>query len=155
MQEKYEEMMREVDGRVSAIDLNGKHIIKDCQINIVFLREQLTKLRALMQSAPFSNEGEEIDFFKHYKPMLLGRLIYFHEILRIESQRPLGEDTLDEYYEKQQEEQKMFFDRHVAFFQYYRSGATYMDKFYFLRGNQKNIINIDVCHFGKHGKNEP
>ena len=64
--------------------------------------------------------------------MLLGRLI-FHEILRIESQRPLGEDTLDEYYEKQQEEQKMFFDRHVSFFQYYRSGATYMDKFYIFR----------------------
>lgn len=40
----------------------------------------------------------------------------------------------------------MFFDRHVSFFQYYRSGATYMDKFYFLRGNQESIVDIDVCH---------
>ena len=28
MQEKYEEMMQEVDKRVSGIDLNGKHIIR-------------------------------------------------------------------------------------------------------------------------------
>ena len=146
MQEKYEEIMQEVEKEISAIDLNGKHIIKDCKAIIVFLRDKLTGLKADIQSIPFSDKTEEIAFFKDHKPMLLGRLIYFHEILRIESQRPLGEDTLDEYYEKQQEEQKMFFDRHVSFFQYYRSGATYMDKFYFLRGNQESIVDIDVCH---------
>lgn len=146
MQEKCEEMMREVDGRISAIDLNGKHIIKDCKVIIVFLREKLAGLKACVQASPFSDKAEEIVFFKCHKPMLLGRLIYFHEILRIESLRPLGEDTLDEYYEKQQEEQKMFFDRHVSFFQYYRSGATYLDKYYFLRGNQENIVGMNVCH---------
>ncbi len=40
----------------------------------------------------------------------------------------------------------MFFDYHVSFFQYYCSGATYMDKFYFLRRNQESIIDIEVCH---------
>lgn len=138
--------MQEVEKEISAIDLNGKHIIKDCTAIIVFLRDKLTGLKTDMQSIPFSNNAEEIAFFKDHKPMLLGRLIYFHEILRIESQRPLGEDTLDEYYEKQQEEQKMFFDRHVSFFQYYRSGATYMDKFYFLRGRQEEGFHVDVCH---------
>ena len=138
--------MQEVEKEISAIDLNGKHIIKDCKAIIVFLRDKLTEMKVDIQSVPFSDNAEEIAFFKAHKPMLLGRLIYFHEILRIESQRPLGEDTLDEYYEKQQEEQKIFFDRHVSFFQYYRSGATYMDKFYFLRGNQESIVDIDVCH---------
>lgn len=147
MQEKYEEIMQEVEKEMSAIDLNGKHIIKDCKAIIVFLRDKLTGMKAHIQSVPFSNNAEEIAFFKDHKPMLLGRLIYFHEILRIESQRPLGEDTLDEYYEKQQEEQKMFFDRHVSFFQYYRSGATYMDKYYFLRGQQEKVADMDVCHF--------
>lgn len=40
----------------------------------------------------------------------------------------------------------MFFDRHVSFFQYYRSGVNYMDKFYFLRGNQESKVDIDVYH---------
>lgn len=146
MQEKYEELMQEVEKEISAIDLNGKQIIKDCQTIIVFLRDKLARLKVHIQSIPFRDNAEEIAFFKDHKPMLLGRLIYFHEILRIESLRPLGEDMMDEYYEKQQEEQKMFFDRHVSFFQYYRSGATYMDKYYFLRGRQENIVGIDVCH---------
>lgn len=146
MQIKYEEMMQETDRRVSVIDLNGKHIIKDCKTIIVFLKEQLAKLKMSVQSTSFTNEAEEIIFFKRHKPMLLGQLIYFHEILRIESQRPFGEDELDAYYEKGQEEQKLFFDRHIAFFQYYRSGATYLDSYYFLRGQQENIIDVDVCH---------
>lgn len=115
----YKEMMQTTDRRVSAIDLNGKHIIKDCKTIIVFLKEQLAKLKMSVQSTSFNNEAEEIIFFKRYKPMLLGQLIYFHEILRIENQSPFGEDELDAYYEKGQEEQKLFFDRHIAFFQYY------------------------------------
>ena len=107
MQNKYQEMKRETDRRVSAIDLNGKHIIEDCKAIIVFLKEQLTGLKAHVQTVPFCDETEEIDFFKYKKPALLGRLIYFHEILRIESQRPIGEDELDGYYEKWQEKQKL------------------------------------------------
>lgn len=140
MQIKYEGIMQETDRRVSVIDLNGKHIIKDCKTIIVFLKEQLAKLKMSVQSTFFTNEAEEILFFKRHKPMLLRQLIYFHEILRIESQRPFGENELDAYYEKRQEEQKLFFNRHIAFFQYYRSGATHLDSYYFLRGQQENII---------------
>lgn len=115
MQIEYEELTREVDNRIAAIDLNGKHIIRDCKAMLVFLKEKLTELKVFVQSEPFRNDTDEIDFFKQYKPKILGPLFYFHHILRIESQRPLDEKELDGYYEKQQEEQKMFFDRHVAF----------------------------------------
>ena len=147
MQKKYEEIMQEVDRRVSAIDLNGKHIIKDCKAIIVFLKEKMSELKEFVRCAPFNDETEEITFFKRYKPTLVGWLIYFHKILRIESQRPLGEEELEGYYEKKQEELKKFFDRHVAFFQYYRSGGSHMDRHYFLRGQQENTIDVDVCQF--------
>lgn len=146
MQEKYEEMMQEVDRRVSGIDLNGKRIIKDCKTIIVFLKEKLSEMKALVESMPFSDETEEITFFKYQKPMLLGRLIYFHKILNVESQRPLDETILDAYYEKRQEEQKLFFDRHVSLFQYYRLGSCHMDTYYFLRGNQENMLDVDMCY---------
>lgn len=139
-------MIREVDNRIAAIDLNGNHIIRDCKTMLLFLKEKLTELKVFVQSEPFESDTEEIAFFKRYKPRILGPLFYFHHILRIESQRPPGEEELDDYYEKQQEEQKLFFDRHVAFFQYYRSGATYLDNYYFLRGRQGNAIDVDVCH---------
>lgn len=140
-------MIREVDNRIAAIDLNGKHIIRDCKTMLVFLKEKLAEMKEFVLSQSFGNDTDEIAFFKQYKPRILGPLFYFHHILRIESQRPLDENELDDYYEKQQEEQKMFFDRHVAFFQYYRSGATYMDSYYFLRGRQGNAIDVDVCQY--------
>ena len=99
-------MIREVDNRIAAIDLNGNHIIKDCKTMLIFLKEKLTELKVFVQSEPFESDTDEIAFFKQYKPRILGPLFYFHHILRIESQRPPGEEELDDYYEKQQEEQK-------------------------------------------------
>lgn len=56
-------------------------------------------MKVFVQSEPFGSDAEEIVFFKYYKSKILGPLIYFHEILRIESQRPIGEEELDTYYE--------------------------------------------------------
>lgn len=146
MQEIYEKIMQEVDGKVSAIDLNGEHIIDDCKKLLVFLKEKLSELKFHVETHPFVSEADEIAFFKYRKPALLGRLIYFHEILRIEARRPIDVEMLDEYYLRCQEEQKLFFDRHVSFYQYYRSGASYLDRHYFLRERQEEGFDVDVCH---------
>lgn len=145
MQNYLTNMMCEVDGKVSAIELNGENIIEDCKTVVVYLKKKLSELRTYMEAHPFRNEAEEIDFFKYRKPALLGRLLYFYEILCIETQRPFDEAMLDGYYLKRQEEQKLFFDRHVSFYQYYRSGASYLDHRYFLRGGQDGF-DVDVCH---------
>ncbi|GFZ42014.1 RteC domain-containing protein [Bacteroides nordii] len=81
--QNYEEIMKEVDGYVSAIDLNGERIIEDCKQVIVFLKEKLVGLKEFVLSVPFSNEAEEIDFFKYKKPALLARLMYFYKVLHI------------------------------------------------------------------------
>lgn len=147
MQNYYENMMQEVNERVSAIDLNGKHIIKECKTIIVFLKEELNEVKTFVESRPFESETEEIIFFKHQKPKLLGLLLYFNEILCVETRRPLDAEMLDEYYEKRQEEQKLFFDRHISFYQYYRSGGSYLDRYYFLRERQEDSFDIDVYQF--------
>lgn len=134
MQIIYQKMMQEVDSHVSAIDLNGKGIIEDCKMIITFLNEKLTELKEVVKSGSFSDVDEEITFFKHQKPMLLGRLIYFYKVLHIESNCPPCGELADEYYRRQQEELKLFFDQHVEFYQYYRSGATYRDDYYFRCG---------------------
>ena len=147
MQNYYEIIMREVDEKISTIDLYGEYIIEDCKKIIVCLKEKLAELKAYLETRPFEDEMEEITFFKCHKPALLGRLLYFHEVLCIEMRRPLDNKMLDEYYMRCQEEQKLFFDRHVAFYQYYRSGVDYLDHHYFVRGQQEEGFDVDVCHF--------
>lgn len=143
--QNYEEIMREVDRRVSAIDLNGKHIMEDCKLMIVFLKEKLNELKAFVKSVPFSDEAEEIDFFKRKKPALLARLMYFYKVLHIESNRPPCMELSDDFYRKQQEELKLFFERYVGFYQYYRSGATYRDTYYFLREKREISPETELC----------
>lgn len=145
--QNYEEIMQEVNKRMSAIDLNGYDIIHNCRIIIIFLKEKLADLKGAVESQPFGSDAEEIDYFKRCKPLLLGRLIYFYRILHIESGRPPCEDMLDEYYIKKQEELKLFFDRHVTFYQYYKSGGTHLDEYYFLRKHREKYINIHVYCF--------
>lgn len=146
MQNYYETMMREVDGRIAAIDRNGEHIIEDCKALLIFLKGKLAELKSYVETHSFGTEAEEIAFFKYRKPALLGRLLYFHEILCIETRRPIDREMLDGYYMKRQEEQKLFFDRHVSFYQYYRSGVCHLDHHYFLRGQQDDGFDVDVCH---------
>lgn len=134
---KYEEIMREVDVRIAAIDLKGKNIIEDSKAILLFLKEKLIELKLTILSESFEDETEEITFFKYQKPLLLGRLMFFYKVLHIESNCPPCMELTDDYYRKQQEEQKLFFDRIVGFYQYYRSGATYRDRYYFLREKQE------------------
>lgn len=139
--------MRSVDAKIAAIDLNGSNIIADSRDAIQFLKEKLNEMKSFLLSHPFQSEKEEILFFKHQKPMLLGRLIYFYKIYKIESHRPSCNDLAEEYYMKRQEELKLFFDRHVGFYQYYRSGASYRDAHYFLRGNQEVSCETETYDF--------
>lgn len=92
--------MQETDRRIAAIDLNGKCLIDDCKTIILFLKEKLGELKQDILSHPFTDEEEEINFFKHQKPMLLGRLMYFYTVLHIESYCPPCRELADDYYRK-------------------------------------------------------
>nr|WP_270823125.1 hypothetical protein [Bacteroides fragilis]MDA1486749.1 hypothetical protein [Bacteroides fragilis] len=48
-------------------------------------------MKVLVESMPFSDETEEISFFKYQKTMLLGRLILFSQDTQCGKQRPLDE----------------------------------------------------------------
>lgn len=151
MRKKYDEIMKSVEERMSAIDLNGKEIVSECKVMIQFLKEKLTETKAFLLSHPFESEADEILFFKYQKPMLVGRLMYCYKIFRIESKCPPYQEQADAYYMRRQEEQKLFFDRHVAFYQYYRSGATHHDAYYFVRGRQELSADTEYYDFD----NEP
>lgn len=144
---KYEEIMREVDVHVAAIDLKGKNIIEESKAILLFLKDKLIELKLTILSESFKDETEEITFFKYQKPLLLGRLIFFYKVLHIESNCPPCMELTNEYYRKQQEEQKLFFDRIVGFYQYYRSGATYRDRYYFLREKREICPETDLFLF--------
>lgn len=91
---------------------------------------------------------EEIYFFKEIKPQFYSKLIYYLKLFTIETRRPTGSTAAEEkYLQKELNRLKHFFDDNLDFYQYYRSGATYLDKKYFIRGKTDIHLSPDTYYY--------
>lgn len=128
---------KELGSRLQDIDLVEPDIIRKTQKSIRCLKYALTQLRAFIIQYPFSNDAEEILFFKKTKPELFSKLIYFVKILNIESRKPIGSSEIQvRYLQGELEKLTFFFNNHLDFYQYYRMNFTYLDDKYFVRGKE-------------------
>lgn len=125
---------REIDRYTGTVNLEGENIIPGCREMMNYLKGKMIELKNFALSREFKDDAEEIRFFKYQKPLILGRLLYFYKLYQIESNRPPSYELATGYYQCEIEKLKTVFERSLSFFQYYRSGATYRDNFYFKRG---------------------
>lgn len=110
---------------------------------INFIRPLFEELREFIHQYTFQDANEEILFFKEIKPLILNKLIYFNDIYLLEIRKPNGsKDVLKEYYKNKQTVITKFCNANLDFYQYYRSKATHLDRYYFLRGHE----NYQLCH---------
>lgn len=110
---------------------------------INFIRPLFEELREFIHQYTFQDADEEIVFFKNTKPFILSKLIYFNDIYLLEIRKPNGsKEVLREYYKKKQSAITEFCNANLDFYQYYRSKATHLDKYYFLREHE----NYKLCH---------
>lgn len=104
--------------------------LKACEI----CNTQLFELRKTIVSFPFKDEHEEIYFFKFVKPRFHCYFIYWNKVFNVEIRRPaVNAHGQRKYFQQESRWLRLFFTKHASFYQYYRSGATFMDDYYFLR----------------------
>lgn len=74
-------------------------------------------------------------FFKHIKPQVFSKLIYYQKLFNIESKRPRSSNKSQiKYFNKHIDTLQNYFNDHLEFYHYYRRGATFLDEHYFVRG---------------------
>ncbi|HMM16726.1 MAG TPA: RteC domain-containing protein [Petrimonas sp.] len=123
-------------------------IIRDVSLIISILENGFTKLKEVVSTFIFPSKIDEITFFKEIKPQLFSKLIYFRKIYQIELNRPISNyDTIKFYLEKEHEQINLFFNKNAEFIQYYRSGQTTLDEYYFLRGRHEIELNLESFYF--------
>ena len=140
----FEEFTRNIDCAIyEKIDVGNWNISIEAVLDVVeFLQRSLEDLRAYIVNHPFSSKEEEIYFFKHIKPEVLSRLLYFTEIYNTEMRKPHGSiEVLKKYYNDRLDELTSYFESNLDFYQYYRSKATHLDNHYFVRGH----IDFKLC----------
>lgn len=104
----------------------------------LFLNEMLLKVKAKIVQSGFKDEKQEIDFFKNIKPQILGKLIYYNKVFRIETTCPFSTGKIHQsYYENQLKALKSEYKESICvtdFYRYYRAGRKDRDDSYFKLG---------------------
>lgn len=150
MKENISRIICDINKEIDKIDLYGYDIIESSLSIVHRLQKIISELRNELQTYKFQSIEEEIYFFKEQKPELLGRLLYFYKIYRIEAQCPTGSnDVIKIYLNKELDSLTNFFNRNLDFYQYYRSHSTIYDEYYFLRGKTDIRLCTDCTLFDK------
>lgn len=137
-------LLLETEQQLYKISLQTEDPIKQTEKSINFLLVSLEKLKIIVLKNNFKHQSEEIKFFKEIKPLFFSKLIYHTTVLKIETKRPKGTDrTQRKHLLNELDNLHRFFDNNLDFYQYYRTGATYLDEKYFLRNNFDIRLTLD------------
>lgn len=124
------------------ISFTSSSIIEESYQMILLLKDLLLELKTIVLTKGFKTEMEEIYFFKIVKPEVLGKLIYYNKVYRIETGCPVNNGKLFiKYFTKHLEQLKTSYKEYVCnsdFYKYYKSKRTDLDSKFF-RLNQVDL----------------
>jgi hypothetical protein len=140
----YRDMMDQIK---KAGDIGFADRISLFRSSIEICEKTIAELKDSLESGSLKTEQEEINFFKHIKPLFYCQLIYFLKLYRIEINRPPGgKEILHAYLDSEGRKLNRFFNRHKEFYRYYRSGSSYFDETYFVRNKrQLSFLTNQYC----------
>lgn len=139
----YDDALRSISKQEQEFFLDPHAIIDESYRMTEFLRELLSQLKEHVLKNGFSNKSEEIEFFKIFKPQILGKLIYYNKLYRIETACPCptsGGKLYQKYYSNELQHLKHEYTDQISrsdFFRYYRAGRTDLDHEFFELGKIK------------------
>jgi hypothetical protein len=145
---KYAPLLHNLNEQLNFIDLEIDDQIKKCEQAITIILKSIKVVKKMILKTNFKSSGEEIQFFKDIKPQFTSKLIYYNQIYKIERKKPSGGNRiLKKYYNSELSKLKAFFDKELDFYQYFRSGNTYLDYKYFIRGEFDIKLALDSYYF--------
>ena len=148
MNPKVTKLLSDLNEQLNFINLEIDNQSIRCESAINIILKTINNLKIIVGKNNFKTETEEIHFFKEIKPQFTSKMIYYNAIFKIEMKKPNGGNRiLKKYYNNELVKLKAFFDNELEFYKYYRSGSTYLDYKYFLRGKFDIKMSLDSYYF--------
>ena len=139
MKYSLDKILLEIHNKEDKILSQSKRLIDEAYEMTLYLQDLLGSVKKYLTEEGFKNDEEEIHFFRSIKPQILGKLIYYNKIYRIETTCPVSNGKMYySYFSGQLANLKREYIEHICnsdFYRYYRSGRTDRDNTYFKRGN--------------------
>lgn len=138
-------MYKDLLEETNHLNLSNPNGLQKLQSILSFEGKLLGELKVKIRQYKFTNETEEITFYKEHKPRLFALYIYHASIYQIEISKPIGSKKWKRKF-LQNELKKIddFFFHNLDFYKYYRSGLSHYDKQYFTRGQGLTGISVDL-----------
>lgn len=135
----YQDALARLKKNEQLITMSSSKIIEESYAMTLLLKNLLAELKELVLVSGFTDAQEEITFFKVVKPQILGKLIFYNKIYRMETSCPVRNGKLFiKYFSSQLEQLKLIYKNYTGsseFYRYYKSGRTDSDEQYFRLGN--------------------
>lgn len=134
MKEFFFALLSEVESSLDVLNSGNVNVLELAEKATVVLYQAIAKLKEFVRDHEFK-DGEEVAFFKAMKPRLCSKLLFYKSLWRIESFIPRGrKEVVKQYLLKEIDGIYAFHEKHKFIYQYYITGATYFDEFFFVRG---------------------
>ena len=136
----YQDALKRVAQQEQRISLESLKIIEESYQMTVLLREILAELKEEVLQSGFIDKSDEVEFFRTIKPQILGKLIHYNKLYRIETACPCPVTSGKLYQKYYNHELQLLKQEHSdqicqsEFYRYYRSGRTDRDHEFFQLG---------------------
>ena len=146
----YKEILSKVSQSEQESSSQVTTMIEQAGSMVTLLQDVLLQLKDKIRTSGFSDASEEIEFFRFVKPHIVGKLIFYNEIYRIETTCPVqGGKMYRKYFLGQLKIVKQNHASHLDmnFYRYYRSGRRDRDNEFFQRGQLHFSSVVDSFYF--------
>lgn len=143
----YNDKLYELETSIKELEFETDCLIHRSEAIIHLIVICLSEVKEYVLKKGFESVNDEIHFFKCQKPTIVAKLIYYNAIYKIETRKPYGTKPIRKYLNKELKKLKIFFDRNLEFYKYYRNNNSYVDEKFFVRGKHDLKLWLDTYYF--------
>ena len=147
MNKFYNEILQNLETENQKLEIENDFTLQKIEVVIGIIVKSLSQLKEYVLKKGFRNTAEEIKFFKHQKPAIVSKLIYYNAIYKIETKKPYGTKPIRKYLNEEVRKLKRYFDNNLEFYKYYRTNNTFIDDKLFVRGKHDIKLSLDTVYF--------
>ncbi|MDO6761860.1 RteC domain-containing protein [Tamlana sp. 2_MG-2023] len=144
----YKGFLNDLNQNLECLDQEVLDVLTRSEKGIKATTIVIERLRDRVVLNGFSKQEDEKYFFKHIKPQVFSKLIYYGKLFSIESKRPRSTcEAQKQYFVDHIDKLQDYFNRNLEFYHYYRREDTRFDNQYFLRDKLDIRLHPDTFHF--------
>ncbi|MFZ2431859.1 MAG: RteC domain-containing protein, partial [Lutibacter sp.] len=90
MEKHFTKSIHKLEVAIDELEIDADNSIQRIETIIEVILKCLSELKEYILNRGFKDIEEEIRFFKHQKPAIVSKLIYYNAIYKIETKKPYG-----------------------------------------------------------------